>query len=62
MSATPEGYVKKSYAALQLGVSISDVEELIDDNELQAHWKGESEYVDVLSLSGLMRSRRGGKS
>ena len=62
MSATPQGYVTKSYSALQLGVSITDVETLIDNEELNAHWKGESEYVDALSLSGLMRSRRGGKS
>lgn len=62
MSATPQGYVTKSYSALQLGIDISDVEALIDNDELQAHWKGESEYVDALSLSGLMLSRRGGKS
>ena len=61
MSATPQGYVTKSYAALQLGISITDVEALIDNDELQAHWKGESEYVDALSLSEL-RARRGGKS
>lgn len=61
MSATPQGYVQKSYAALQLGVSITDVETLIDNDELEAHWKGESEYVDALSLSELIRARRGGR-
>lgn len=61
MSATPQGYVTKSYSALQLGVSITDVEVLIDNDELEAHWKGESEYVDALSLSELIRSRRGGR-
>lgn len=61
MSAAPEGYVQKSYAALQLATTIPDVEALIDNDELEAHWKGESEYVDALSLSGLMRSRRGGR-
>lgn len=60
MSAAPEGYVQKSYAALQLGISISDVETFIDNDELEAHWKGESEYVDALSLSEL-RARRGGR-
>ena len=60
MSATPQGYVTKSYSALQLGVSITDVEVLIDNDELEALWKGESEYVDALSLSEL-RARRGGR-